>query len=512
MAKKYFVTDDLGMILKSTSEKTQQEIFENRIFEYILGDPRLAERIRRLDMMMVYLERQYGKDHATKYISIELIRRFSEYLFDNDALDLYLQVSIEIFKSGVNMQRATLKPAKHVTYSELLNLARQWFLNEFHRAAGTSLELSIKLSLFLLSKIAMASEQEVVTNLKGRGDFRLQCAISYQQILVAAITPPSAQTVGHEWLDCIIEAVEENSVANEVLDSIMGILALGSPDGQVHAGVLPADQLLNLGLSITGNLRYLSENPGIVTHPHNMDVLDRWIKNRNRKTEEDKRRGEKILEKFCRERDRVTQELRIKKQEILEKSRRLLRTSGVDHIEINVSPLWNAGVRAVMLYPEGHDFPNVGVKVLVRKETPHMLAFPGEFLNFKLNLFEGTLENTTHNNQVSLLTFLLEYILVDMMHRLMVEARELKPWRPTFVVIGEARPHRPVRPHLRRLQPGQKPSEQAQHDAQEGGWKTLPPGVTFVNLHYRGGQLEYDFPAEPVGVYDDDDLFNTVKR
>jgi len=62
--------------------------------------------------------------------------------------------------------------------------------------------------------------------------------------------------------------------------------------------------------------------------------------------------------------------------------------------------------------------------------------------------------------------------------------------------------HQP--PRIRRLAKGTSASEHARKlAAEQVGW-VLPPGMTFVRAHYRGGKIVHDYPNEPRLRYNDD--------
>ncbi len=196
----------------------------------------------------------------------------------------------------------------------------------------------------------------------------------------------------------------------------------------------------------------------------------------------------------------------------MERPRRGLRPGGYDHIEVHSVPLRNAGIRAVVFHPEGCDFPNVRVHILVRKETPTLFTFRTELKDFELGLHDEVVRSKIHFDHRDELAELLEFTVVDMLYRIVAAEKELREkkskWSSTGSEGNSPSPRTiPVRPFLRRLVEGRHATGYAQANAtQVMGWRTLPPGFTFVLPTIRGGNLVYDLPTQPTAVYTDDDL------
>lgn len=203
-----------------------------------------------------------------------------------------------------------------------------------------------------------------------------------------------------------------------------------------------------------------------------------------------------------------------KRAAILSRPRYGIRPDGADHIDILVSPLRNAGIRSVAFHPEWCDFPDTKLDLLARVETPHLLVRPGTLNGLQLQLQQAVLFNSTHSD-TAVLHSLLEFILIDMLYKIIVEGKELrKPAKKKGGEKSEVPKTVAIRPHYHPLQPGHQASPTALEAAKKAlKLKSLPPGVTFVRAHYRGNPdgLEYNLPNEPIGIYSDQDLFEGVK-
>ena len=133
---------------------------------------------------------------------------------------------------------------------------------------------------------------------------------------------------------------------------------------------------------------------------------------------------------------------------------------------------------------------------------------------FELPLHDEVVRLKHHFESRPTLLQMIEYAVVDILHRIIVAdrgLREKKNWSKTGDETAE--PHAkvvPVRPFIRRLPLGQKASPEALENMAalfRFTWK-LPPGVTFVSAFLRGNAIDYDLPTSPTAVYGDDDLFD----
>jgi hypothetical protein len=136
-------------------------------------------------------------------------------------------------------------------------------------------------------------------------------------------------------------------------------------------------------------------------------------------------------------------------------------------------------------------------------------------VSFKLRVEDNALVNFAHD--VSSVREVLEFVVLDAVYRLVSAPAKGSGSR----VNGASRERESlgthsVRPHLRKLLPGQQASDQAlSAAASDLGWR-LPRGMTFVRAHYRGdptgggGHLEHEIAYTPIMTYTDDDFFEAL--
>jgi hypothetical protein len=189
-----------------------------------------------------------------------------------------------------------------------------------------------------------------------------------------------------------------------------------------------------------------------------------------------------------------------------------LRPHGADHIDVDVTLLRHNGLRAVVFYPEDHTFPDIRIELLTKElETPHLIALSVEMADLSLDKVIKRGDTSASPDQLNPKQYklLLEMVIIDILYRIVVEGKELRPKKVSRDTDHKEGPKTSsVRPHLRRLTGDRKASAEAQERARSAmGWH-LPSGMTFVAAHYRGNQLVYDYPTEAVGVYSDVDLFD----
>jgi hypothetical protein len=227
-------------------------------------------------------------------------------------------------------------------------------------------------------------------------------------------------------------------------------------------------------------------------------------------------RGEQALEWLERQRPWLKEELERKRSLIQSQPRRGLRPGGADHIDIEVTPLFNSGIRGIIFHPEERQFPNVRIELLRRMETPHLVSFSFPMVDFqvlRLAEFLGEEKPGSGRPNAEQLKFLLEIVIVNLLYTIVVEGKEPRQRKAVETDQTQTSGPRPIRPHYRRLLPHQHASKAALERAQQTygkptGWK-LPDGVTFVRARYHEGVLEYNYPTGPIGVYTDRDLFSS---
>lgn len=194
---------------------------------------------------------------------------------------------------------------------------------------------------------------------------------------------------------------------------------------------------------------------------------------------------------------------------------RTLRPNGGDSVELNVTALRNAGVRGVTFRTEGYTYPDVGVDVIVRQETPTLVTFRTALRNFELAVNPEIVARGEHAGEEEPWAAMLEFAVVDAYYRIVAastEVREQRAWQATgdSTCTVETR-QVPVRGFTRRLRVGQKASEEARKAYLATYGHDLPPGVTFVKGFLRNQMIQYALTTTPAVKYTDDDLFTAVE-
>jgi len=169
-----------------------------------------------------------------------------------------------------------------------------------------------------------------------------------------------------------------------------------------------------------------------------------------------------------------------------------LLPDGHDRVEIDLSALRFSGIRAVAFYPNGHEFPNCGLKIGVRKDAYALCWFPAELVDFQLIVNDHVLENA-YESDLGYLREVLLCVIVYALHAIVVgsddEQRSVEavPGCSMVRCIRQARRDevRIMRARFRRLPDGYTASKTAHELARsKSGWR-IPPGKTYVQRHER---------------------------
>lgn len=522
MSYYYNVENDLKRLLFDEEREQKQRQLKRRIVNFILESEK-ENRLKRFDEVVMYLERTYWQHRETKGLSAYLLQELSAELFKRQQLEFLLKVFTTLIYVEKEADPFKLMLTNgNAPKEELLAAARRWFLVEFLRCAGKTLERSMQLALFLLEQFSLGGEityrdyHNKISKGQQLGSATQPAMAAFLIIFLSATCPPHPDIPQKLWLEKLIEGAQKDRVVGEVLASVKNILVLHRPDdkclvyGLEDTSSKAIADILAKQFTTPGNWQASLFNPYMLLKKEHDELLMAWWKEWTKKTDQEKEEGERILKWFGENFETIDKIFLRKCQEIVEQPRRGLRPNGYDHIDVNITPLRNIGIRSIVFHPEGQMFPDVGLDIIVRKETPHLFSFPASLENFQLDISFDAFYNATHQSFEKLFV-LLNFIIVDIMHRIIVEGKELrakKKWMQTGDETIEMRPKTiPVRPFIRHLPEGYKASEEAKARGEAYyGWK-LPPGVTFVATHYRGQKLEYGLPTSPVAIYSDEDLF-----
>ncbi|MFA7209457.1 MAG: hypothetical protein WC120_04190 [Parcubacteria group bacterium] len=387
---------------------------------------------------------------------------------------------------------------------------------EFFKFLGGSVDNSIIFCLYLFEifhkQFVESNTIEKISTAKLIIDERF--SVAYDFIALSVALPERAEFPQSLWFHNLMRAAQSNKAAMEVFRSIIAVISDGGSQEIKFMDFSKATsnecvQFLS-GLTVDyKNIVFAisSEEDRMLTKKlmegESSDAL-RILKN-----------GQKAYSWFLENRNELMIKKKRKCEEIMEKPSRGLRSNGADHIKIAVSTLYASGIKAVVFHPEGYQFPDMKVRVMVSKWTPHFLSFEGELRGFELIVKEMLFVNGWFKNY-TVLKEMLECIIIDALHRIVVVQREemknsggTKKTSRSASACEKERVSE-VRPHFRKLPEGWQASEEAKAWAEsQQGWK-LPPGRTFVRGHYRNGQIDYGVETEPIIIYDDEFLWELI--
>ncbi len=548
--KGYNPENDVKWLLNE-SRPQKAEKLERRLVEYILAGKNAVEKEERvMEIMTVshslveHLLADNNTDEDEKEERVREIVRFFDSLrqkfvaafFDRQQLDVLLQayghaiehMVREIEKGVVAAGEKWGKEPRHMIPEKLRSQERWWFCLDFLQYAGESLDRSMTLALFLLEKFRRPFQQWATNisgnpqeiDLKAHGEMANAYTLMWRAC--AEVHDDQEAEKFTWWFKKLLSHVEDNPNVEEVLSAVVDTLTSASEKDEAireaisEAGQNPSVQetnpkdrpisflaLLRVGVTPDPQQQF---TPGISLRSEARKLFERWQENRVEERGQRTIKGERILNWFSRDPEFTERILDERRSDILDNAKRGLRTDGIDHFDVNVAPLRNAGVRSIIFHPEKYSDPDlIEVKVVVKKETPHCLIFFGKLDHLHLELTPSALDLGQHSD-IDLLHELLEFIVIDILHRIMVQERELRPTTPKTRGTTNLPKTIPVRPMVRRLPAGYKPSLDAIFRAQEAR-VAVPSGYTFVRAYWRSGALAYDLPTEPIGVYSDDDLF-----
>lgn len=512
--KNYKVKHDIQRLLFKDEPPARKQRLRERIVDYALKSPPQAQA-QHLEEVALCLEQIYWPHPDTRPASAELLRALAKAILTHKRLPLFFAIYQAMAENPerIDAQQLALNRGRY-SPSEMRVAALMWFVLAFFRQVGENTASSIQFALFILEQCAILVElvKDPAMPLDEQATRAKLGGLAYRLILESATAPPSTNTPSKYWIERLIEATETDRAAEEVLKSVLAIMVLGDPENRFRWTTLrdsreavSAVMSARLSVGIDG----LAQDPLLLVSAQNRARFKLWQERIQAESRRDKEKGERALEWFRTNQTAILEDTEKKLRGVTEQARRWFRPRGHDHVEIAVTPLNTAGIRAVVFRPENNTFPDVGIEVLVRKETPRLITFPTSLADLP-TLPLAALENVTHPDLPEL-RLLLMAVVADIMYRIAVEGDELRTHRRWQKVGSDtsplAEPTIGVRPHIRRLPIGWQASAMAQARVETEWGIKLPLGVTFVSAHYRAGQLVYDLPTEPVAVYGDDDLF-----
>lgn len=472
---------------------------QNMLVNFVLEETSMKQVISRVDLVAdaLWEVRSQGKEKCEKVFK-SLVDAFFSRGKHALLLEYYKHIQVEDL----------IKSKKLENYTEGRNL----FLLNFFEILGNSTEYTIVFCLYLFELFHDLFEKNNDGRIPPSDELLDSGALPAHVFLLNSVTFPKRKELPISlWFHNIVENAQTNKAAFELFRNIVSALTDG---GNMSIQVLnmedtSLDECLDLHQELIGS----SVKPTLVASSFNeATLISHLLEKLTRQGSARMLEAEKLLAWFNKNREFIENDKVRKSLEILEKPARGLRSDGADHIKISVSTLYAAGVHAVVFCPNGCKFPDLKLKVMASKWTPHLVAFDGALEDFRLNLADIAVCNSKFNDN-KLLKSMLEYLIIDAIHRIVVVQKQQvngSQKRRDKSDVCERNRATEVRPHFRTLPDGWKPSEEARERAQiQHGW-TLPAGKTFVKAHYRNGNIEFDMETEPIMIYDDDFLMSLV--
>lgn len=536
-------------LLQNHPEDQLTRIREQLVQYACEGD--IETQIRRIEELSTYLVVRH-RDTEWHPEARKLLERITENLFIEERLDTFITLfrralgatdylSIEMIHLEKGLEAGLELGA--------INLGRLMFISVFFDIAGGTIERSIQFCLYLFEAYRDGQQALFDSWMKiqdlGMTEIRNDADINWIEralptfsektklgffglaVLLWSMNVPPGGKIDHarKWLDQIIRHLDTNPLAREMWVPICGVISDTIRDNfpsytphQYRFQALKegfedeyaAQWALDMLLKKSRDPRNLFPLIGIVTNEQweSIDRQNTGLQERRKRFEQQKA---VTIEWIKREQPRLQRVMEQKRAAIRERPKYGLRVKGADHIDIEISLLHYAGFRSVIFYPEDHVFPNTRIELLQRLRTPHLVAHSGEIADLtvcNLDHIYRTEANRRELPEADLYHLLLEFTIIDIMHRIIVEGKGFREKKGEGEETGDRpRERKGPRPHIRRLQTNQKASTEAHERAKQVmGW-TLPEGITFVAARYRNATIEYDYPTEAIGVYTDEDLF-----
>jgi len=336
------------------------------------------------------------------------------------------------------------------------------------------------------------------------------------------------------WIERLIDAIPGSQAAEEVLASILSIACF-----TLHQPWYEAFDDYDDSIEEARNAPWLNEmiqrlqQEGRLDNPNNLrdragtilqprlrlrqpyyDRFQQWRTAYQEKMRASRESGERIITWFQANTAEIERQFDYRVKAVMERPLRTLRPNGLDHVEIEVSALRNAGIRAIAFYPDEYQFPDVGVHIIVHQETPTLVTYKTALRDFELKVHPEIVVRGEHAGEAETLAAILEFVVSDAYFRIVVaptEIRDRHAWHCTGKEGQVQTRNVSVRGFPRRLRVGQKASKEAREAYLKTFGHDLSPGVTFVRGFMRDQVIQYALPTTAVVKYWDDDLLSAVE-
>lgn len=354
----------------------------------------------------------------------------------------------------------------------------------FYPWLATSTEKSINWALVLLRLASRVNEQ---------GERKEEPTPSYlfaiDQILRAAVIPPTQYLPEKRWLERIIQGIPQDGSLQELFDDLVGVLT--EAVGRTRNNQLPIleyadsnekeDRRRWEGFTGTVDLADRFRKTGIHLNMAEVRCLRANTPAVAARIQKRELRATTARALYHAKHDEIERIMTDQLREIREEPRRLLAPGGGDAIDVEDPLLRDFGLRRVVLQDTEGSYPNIRLTFFVREFTPHLVRTELDldtFLRENIGLFmKRELEP-----EISL--FLIRAFIVDLFHRIVVRYDDFSQNSGDSANNVDARKILLRRAHRRELPSGYTPSPYALANAAEAKFPPLPPGYTFVKAKW----------------------------
>lgn len=494
--------------LLSHGDAKKQAKERRKLLAYVTEARTHKERASRLATVLYEMRSRFEQDRNTAAIALAFFDDINAWIYEGQHFSFIIAlIEIQCGTSSSSAERAIV-----------------WFSCAFFRYTGATLDRSSAFALFLLEESSRSLQEAYRQSSMGAITDAATTLKIVSMIIRTSMTVPFENVTPMKlWFERIIEgAYAKNAVANEILTSLLGVIHANRPTQDLLITETPSVPVADAQMAarMTAEYNRIAEEQGrplIVLSPAHHRLFDAWTDRLNTETRAPLAEGARIIAWFHERRGIMQEQTRAQQTAIAHAPRRWLRPNGFDHVDINVTPLRNAGIRAIAFHPEWHTFPHTGMQIVLRKTGPNLLLFPAALVHFRLTVSTDTFTN--HHYDPEMLHALLEYITIDILWRIVVGERKLRPKQTSGIKgprtsLGQATGVS-VPFHKRMLPAGQRASEEAKQAAARVGW-TLREDETFVQdydytlvpMTYEGGRIHHHLPTEPIASYGDADLMD----
>jgi hypothetical protein len=392
----------------------------------------------------------------------------------------------------------------------------------FFAYVGSSLELTLQFCQLIFTYLIKQQESRMEEKSRLPLD---DVTINVRAFIVSSMCAPALeQFTQKQWVNNIIEAADRGdneateyytaTMAQCVYANLQGVRKRGEIIDNEPGVIVISQSEFNLRCPTRAQQLVIDyENPRIVVADHLINKIRRTNERVDREFKQMRTEATGFFQWFVEHTSEIGARFDEVGNMIISQPRYGVRPMGHDSFLVNTSPLQCIGITSFSFYPGGEQFPNLKIMVTVKKIGWGLCEFWMYLRDLELQAVDEIFLNL-HGLDVSFLRSVLEYIVIDALHRIVVE----KPQKN----LADEKVERPdeqreipsshrvsIRPFIRRLPIGFQASDAARQMAfLHLGWN-LPGGMTFVRSHDRWAGLPAGKPA-PLFKYTDDAIRKSI--